>query len=97
MKPLVFLSPAEQELSEAAEFYEARRKGLGRRFLDAVESAGGQVQSNPRSCPIIRAYVRRKLIVNFPYGLLYRDDPDEIVVLALMHLHRRPGYWLNRL
>jgi hypothetical protein len=33
----------------------------------------------------------------FPYAVLYRPDPDEIVVVAVMHQRRRPGYWLGRM
>jgi hypothetical protein len=32
-----------------------------------------------------------------PYAVIYREDADEIVVLAVMHLHRRPDYWTDRL
>jgi hypothetical protein len=30
-------------------------------------------------------------------GLLYCVEPDRIYVVAVMHLHRRPGYWRSRL
>jgi hypothetical protein len=33
----------------------------------------------------------------FPFGILYVATVDEIVVLAVMHLRRRPGYWQGRL
>ena len=32
----------------------------------------------------------------FPFGILYRVDPDEIVILAVMHLARQPDYWRDR-
>ena len=31
-----------------------------------------------------------------PFGILYRIDPHEIVIIAVMHLRRRPGYWADR-
>ncbi len=34
--------------------------------------------------------------VRFPYALLYRVDPDEVIVEATMHLRRHPDYWQNR-
>ena len=40
---------------------------------------------------------RRVLVPKFPYGLLYRVEPDRIYIIAVMHLHRRPGYWRSRL
>jgi hypothetical protein len=29
----------------------------------------------------------------FPYAILYRIASDEVQIVAVMHLHRRPGYW----
>ena len=40
--------------------------------------------------------LRRKLVRRFPYAVISLEDADEIAVLAVMHLHRRPGYWQER-
>jgi|GEM_PF-2540652 len=32
----------------------------------------------------------------FPYGILFRETPEPIAIIALMHLHRGPGYWRRR-
>ncbi len=29
----------------------------------------------------------------FPYGLIYRIQSDRVVIVAVMHLKRRPFYW----
>ena len=39
---------------------------------------------------------RRVLVVRFPYQVVYRLDQNEIVVVAIAHLKRRPGYWKHR-
>ena len=57
------------------------------------------LQPSPTSasaCEQINAGIRRSLIRRFPYSLLYRVDPDEIVILAVMHQKRHPAYWLSR-
>jgi hypothetical protein len=41
--------------------------------------------------------LRRTLVRGFPYGLLYRVEPSRILIVAVAHLHRRPGYWRSRL
>jgi hypothetical protein len=41
--------------------------------------------------------IRRCLVKRFPYGILYGIDVDKIFVVAIMHLHRKPGYWLSRI
>ncbi|MCI5125177.1 MAG: type II toxin-antitoxin system RelE/ParE family toxin [Candidatus Electrothrix sp.] len=97
MKELNFLLPAEVEMTEAALYYEARAAQLGERFLAAVELGVEQIQENPRTWPSIGSGIQRYLLPQFPYSLLYRDDPDEIVVIAVMHQKKRPYYWVDRL
>ncbi|TMA90118.1 MAG: hypothetical protein E6J77_07075 [Deltaproteobacteria bacterium] len=40
--------------------------------------------------------LRRFLVRRFPYGLLYRVESDQIFIVAVAHLRRRPGYWRGR-
>ena len=96
MKPVRFIGPAEQEMIEAARYYELQAPGLGEDFLDKVEAAAQDIATNPEQWPVMRSDIRRRLIHRFPYALLYRVDPDEVVVPATMHLRRHPEYWLDR-
>lgn len=96
MKTIRFLSPAEAELLDAAHYYELQAPGLGVDFLDQIDAALQDIRANPARWPTIRGKVRRRLVSRFPYALLYRLDNDEIVIQATMHLHRRPGYWVDR-
>lgn len=96
MKNAIFLPEAQQEMLDAARFYESRSPGLGGAFLDAIDRAVLEIREHPARWPIIRSQVRRRLVARFPYGALYRDEPDEIAILAVMHLHRRPEYWEGR-
>ncbi len=41
--------------------------------------------------PVVEGELRRRLVRRFPFGVLYRSDPEEIVIVA--HLRRKPGYW----
>jgi len=96
MKDIRFIRLAELELLDAAQFYELQATGLGADFLEKVESALCEITENPELCPVLRNHVRRRLIHRFPYGLLYRIDTDEIIILATMHLRRHPDYWIDR-
>lgn len=97
MKPVRFLDPAEQEMLDAAKYYELQAQDLGVDFLNKIDSAIHDISCNPERWPILRFNVRRRLIHRFPYGLLYQVDPDEVVILATMHLHRHPTYWIDRI
>ena len=96
MKSVRFLRPAELEMLDAARYYELQASGLGGDFLDKIDSAVQDIGMHPERWPVIRFNIRRRLIHRFPYALLYRIDPEEIVIQAIMHLHRRPGYWMDR-
>jgi plasmid stabilization system protein ParE len=96
MKTVRFLLSAESEMLDAAHYYELQAIGLGVDFLDKIDSAVQDIAENPDRWPIIRLHIRRRLIHRFPFGLLYRIDPDEIIILATMHLHQHPDYWINR-
>ncbi|MBI5233214.1 MAG: type II toxin-antitoxin system RelE/ParE family toxin [Deltaproteobacteria bacterium] len=97
MKPVVFLPKAEQEMLEAARYYESLSAGLGVDYLSEVERAVHAIQESPLIWPIIEGEIRRRMIRRFPFGILYRIEPEEIVVVAVMHLLRMPGYWRKRI
>jgi plasmid stabilization system protein ParE len=97
MKSTVFLAEARLEMEEAAQFYDAQEPGLGAQFLDAIQRAVDDVSVHPRRWPVIGRNVRRRLVGRFPYGILYRVGRLEVVVVAVMHLHRHPHYWTKRI
>ena len=97
MKIVRFLKPAEQEMLNAARYYELQSPSLGEDFLVKIESAIHDIAENPERWPIIHSYTRRRMIHRFPYALLYRIDPEEVVILAVSHLRRNPIYWLERM
>jgi plasmid stabilization system protein ParE len=97
MKKIVrFLHPAELEMLDAARYYELQAPGLGEDFLNKIEQAVKDISEDPEKWPIIHIQIRRRLIHRFPYALLYRIDPDEVLIIATMHLHRHPEYWIGR-
>ena len=97
MKTVRFLLPAELEMVEASRYYEIQAAGLGGDFLDKIDAAVQDIGSHPERWPVVRLNIRHRLIHRFPYALLYRVVPEEVVILATMHLHRHPDYWVNRL
>ena len=96
MTSIVFLTAAEEEMLEASDYYEKEAVGLGRDFLAEVQHTVHAIVENPYAGRVVRQPIRRRLLRGFPFGILYRVDAHEIVVLAVMHLRRRPGYWIDR-
>ena len=43
-----------------------------------------------------RSKTRRVFVKGYPFFLVYRPETAGIVILAVAHEARRPGYWLTR-
>jgi plasmid stabilization system protein ParE len=87
---------AEAEINEAADFYDIESPGLGSVFIDEIQRAIGSISEFPEAAPLVRGRVRKRLVAKFPYALVYSVRPDEIRILAVAHLKRRPFYWRGR-
>ena len=97
MKKVRLLDPAEQEMLDAARYYESQAAGLGVDFLSKVQGAVRDIAEHPEMWPVIRFEIRRRLVPRFPYAILYGIGPEEIVVVAVAHLRRHPTYWIGRI
>jgi plasmid stabilization system protein ParE len=91
------LDAALRELRGATKRYREIRPPLGQRFKDAVATAFDRIEQWPLSGSLSGSNVRICRVKRFPYGIVYVPRDAEIVVVAIMHLHRRPGYWKRRL
>lgn len=92
-----FHAEAFEEMLESARFYEERVAGLGDDFLAAVEETTRRIAQFPEAGPIERSGVRKRLVFGFPFTILYERQEDVIWIAAVMHQHRKPGYWIGRL
>lgn len=97
MMRVIFLPEAEQEMLEAALYYQSQAIRLGIDFLSEVEHAVKSIVESPKTWPILEGELRRRLIRRFPFGVLYRVESEEIVIIAVAHLRRKPGYWKERI
>jgi toxin ParE2 len=91
------LDGALKELRGATRYYRAIRMELALQFNDAVQAAFDRIEMWPLSGARTDSVARLCRLKRFPYGLVYVPRAKEIVIVAVMHLHRRPGYWKRRL
>jgi len=91
-----FHPDAETELFEAIQYCEDLEPGLGLSLAVEVSSAVQRIIAYPHAWMVLEGDVRRALVRRFPYGVLYSDEGDGILIIALMHLHRAPSYWKSR-
>jgi len=93
---LIYDPEARVELVDVYRYYEGCKSGLGAAFLDEIERIVTNIQERPLRWRKITGRFRRALVNRFPYGIIYAVRGDEIYVIAVMHLHRKPGYWKVR-
>jgi plasmid stabilization system protein ParE len=96
MERAIYHRLARRELNEAAQYYELESPGLGAAFLDEVERCTQAIVNFPEAGLLITKTIRRRLLLRFPYAILYSIKPDRVRVLAVMNLKRRPMYWVGR-
>lgn len=95
---IVILHPqAVTEMEGAYDYLEAQRSGLGDVFSEELEAAFRELAQAPYRWAEIERGARRYRLRRFQYGLIYRITDNEVEVLAVAHLARRPGYWRSRL
>lgn len=85
------------EYEEAARYYAECQEGLEFRFTESVEAAIRQIADAPDRWRVMEQDVRRCLTKVFPYAILYTIEADFVLIIAVMHCHREPGYWRRRL
>jgi plasmid stabilization system protein ParE len=96
VKPVRFLEEAQDEFLEQIAFYEEREKGLGERFRLSVQVATTLAATHPKLGSPWKLRTRRVFPKDFKFSVVYRNEPEEIVVFAIAHFRRRPTYWRSR-
>ena len=102
MKLVRFDEAALDELFEAAAWYDAQQRGLGRQFLDELGDLIPRIGARPAAfarLPEISSdlEIRRALLRRFPYAVVFIELEREVRVVAVEHSKRRPAYWQDRL
>ena len=95
--PFIDFAPAAR--AELADIYRRYRRDNPRRAADfqaAFNHAIQSIRAMPRRAAPHLAGTRRFLLHRFPFGIVYRDFGNRILILAVAHTSRRPGYWLDR-
>jgi len=95
-RKLEYLEQAVTDAEAAVRWYAERSATAARRFsadLDAAESA---IFERPEAWLRGADGTRRYLLRRFPFSVVYRVEPSRILIVAVAHGRRRPGYWRRR-
>jgi plasmid stabilization system protein ParE len=92
-----FHPEALEEAFAAARWYRERSPRAAQRFVAELNHAIDTIVEAPRRWPISLRGTRKLKLPHFPYLVIYREREGAVLILAVAHGHRRPGYWTSRL
>jgi len=93
---VLFLEPAAREFEDAVAYYNQECPGLGFTFTAAVKETLARIVAYPEAWHALSRRTRRCRVARFPYGVVYQQRPEAILVVAVMHLRRHPACWRDR-
>lgn len=88
-----FTSAAKTEYIQAIDNYNIQLPGLGYEFAAAIEQAVSKIVQHPQAWTPYGKYTRRCIVSRFPYGILYLQEDDKIIIVAVKHLRTNPRSW----
>jgi plasmid stabilization system protein ParE len=86
---------AEQDMAEAALWYEQQQRGLGQDFLDEALGVFMRLAEMPLGYELVHRSARRALLRRFPFAVFYTFEED-VVILGVLHGSRHPRHWMRR-
>lgn len=96
MLELLFHPDVAVEVKASYDWYQEKATGLGDDFIAEPESAYTAITELPGTWPKFHKGFRRFLLTRFPFSVIYKVTDSHIVIVAVMHNSRKPGYWLVR-
>ena len=93
---LKFLPVAELELIKEVTYYSKGRTGLATKFEASVEAATQMAMRHPQGGAPSYKETRAFRVKGFPFSLVYRASPDEILIVAIAPHSKKPQYWASR-
>lgn len=97
MRRIRFIKEALFDVEDVVIWYEEQRIGLSYDFELCLEVGLDEISRNPNAFQKKYKNVKIRFISRFPYGIHYRFEKDEIVVIGVFHTSRSPKNWSKRL
>jgi plasmid stabilization system protein ParE len=87
---------AEQDMTEAASWYEQQQRGLGQDFLDEALAVFMRLAETPLGYGLVHRSGRRALLRRFPFAVFYSFEEGVVLVVSVLHGSRHPRHWMRR-
>lgn len=96
---IIYASEVYEDLQNAIDFYNSRRKGLGTQFFETVRNKISQIKSNAYSFQVRYNSIRCIPLHKFPYTIHYKvvSETKTIIIIAIFCDYLNPEIWDSRL
>jgi plasmid stabilization system protein ParE len=94
---LIMAPEAEQDITEAYNWFEGRRAGLGEDFLGCIDACIQAICRTPEMHARVYQNYRRGLVRRFPYAIFYEYVDQTVIVYCVFHTSQNPDKWRERL
>lgn len=95
--PVEFHRLAIAEARAERRYYTRISAALAARFMADLDAAVARIAATPQQWSPHLHGTRLCRFRRFPFSLIYVEEPGSLLVLAVAHTHRNPGYWRRRL
>jgi hypothetical protein len=93
---ILFHPEAADEYANSYAWYWAKVTHVAENFEREVKRSLRLMATYPMRWPVYRGPYRRIMVRRFPFSLVYGSYEGRLVVIAVAHGSRRPGYWRDR-
>ena len=90
MLDVEFHPHARADFLDAVDWYNGERAGLGASFANAVQRTVERIAMARSTGSLACAALRRMLVPEFPYCVIYAAEPSRLWIVAVAHFRHRP-------
>jgi len=86
----VYSEQSKADIREIVLWYHFQQEGLENEFLENLEIAFTNLESNPNKYQVYLRKVRGVVLKRFPYRIIYKIEKNIILIVGVFHTSRNP-------
>ena len=87
---------AKDDFNESFDWYAERSHAAAIAFATALEEGFDQILATPDRFPRTNRGCQYFPLSRYPFRVIFRQEANRLVIVAIAHAKRRPGYWHKR-
>jgi plasmid stabilization system protein ParE len=96
-KAIEYLEDARVDFDESFDWYRTHSAGAAIGFAAAVDETIDEILANPDRFPSTHGGCCYRALHRYPFRIVFRNESNRVVIVAIAHAKRRPDYWRDRI